>query len=272
MNQELERLIDFALADGILTDKEKEILYKKAIELGVDIDEFEMILNGKLHIKQKEMQQEANLKATPTSPPSLPSQQPKNKEGDFKKCPSCGAPTKSFSTKCQDCGHEFRNIESSKSVQEFFNLLQRTAEEIRKQREDAGKNHVPKWGEAAWQNPSWPGNIEKATTQAQTSIINTFPIPNTKEDILEFLSMALPQAKVEIKTLRGRVYPDYVHKDTLRQAWISKCEQVIIKAKFSMKDDKNLLNEIEAYANQLPSIVEKENKGQGLLGRFFGNH
>ena len=34
MNQELERLIDFALADGILTDKEKEILYKKAIELG----------------------------------------------------------------------------------------------------------------------------------------------------------------------------------------------------------------------------------------------
>ena len=44
MNPELEKLIDLALADGILTDKERAVLQKKAESLGVDQDEFEMIL------------------------------------------------------------------------------------------------------------------------------------------------------------------------------------------------------------------------------------
>lgn len=57
MNQELEQLMDFALADGVLTDKKKDILSKKAKELNVDPDEFEMVLQGKVFLKQKEMQQ-----------------------------------------------------------------------------------------------------------------------------------------------------------------------------------------------------------------------
>ena len=42
MHPELENLINIALIDNIFTDKEKEILYKKAKKLGVDMDEFEM--------------------------------------------------------------------------------------------------------------------------------------------------------------------------------------------------------------------------------------
>jgi ankyrin repeat protein len=49
MNQELEKLIDLAIADGILTDKKKQVLEKKREELGVDLDEFEMVLEAKLH-------------------------------------------------------------------------------------------------------------------------------------------------------------------------------------------------------------------------------
>ena len=35
------------------------------------------------------------------------------------------------------------------------------------------------------------------------------------------------------------------------KAWKSKCEQVIMKARFSMKEDKATLAEIERYAKEL---------------------
>jgi hypothetical protein len=49
MNPELEKLIDLTLADGVLTEKEKTVLFRKARELGVEEDELEIILDGKLH-------------------------------------------------------------------------------------------------------------------------------------------------------------------------------------------------------------------------------
>jgi len=50
MNEELEKLIELTLADGQLTDKERTVLYRKAMELGVDQDEFEIVLDAKLQI------------------------------------------------------------------------------------------------------------------------------------------------------------------------------------------------------------------------------
>ena len=48
MNKELEKLIDYAITDGFITEKEKKVLIKKAEKQGFDIDELEMILEGKL--------------------------------------------------------------------------------------------------------------------------------------------------------------------------------------------------------------------------------
>ena len=43
-NEKLEALITAALADGVLTDKEKNLLFKKAEAMGIDRDEFELVL------------------------------------------------------------------------------------------------------------------------------------------------------------------------------------------------------------------------------------
>ena len=51
--------------------------------------------------------------------------------------------------------------------------------------------------------------------------------------------MAVPLSKL--------TYEDY----DIAQAWKSKCEQVIIKARFSMKDDRATLDEINYYAASL---------------------
>jgi hypothetical protein len=63
MKKELEKLIDLAIADGEVTEKEKNVLVKKATELGVDIDELEMVLDAKLHISksQSKVTQSENL-------------------------------------------------------------------------------------------------------------------------------------------------------------------------------------------------------------------
>jgi len=55
-NEELENLIDAALTDGVLTDKEKQILFKKAQAMGGDLDEFEIIVETKLE-KLKRLEQ-----------------------------------------------------------------------------------------------------------------------------------------------------------------------------------------------------------------------
>lgn len=81
MNKKLEKLIDYALVDGYITDKEKEVLIKKATQQGFDIDELEMILEGKQYEKASH--------STPK----------------VEKCPSCGEILKGLSKVCPSCDY-----------------------------------------------------------------------------------------------------------------------------------------------------------------------
>ena len=47
-SEELEALISAALADGAITDKERNVLIKRAVSEGVDPDEFELILDSRI--------------------------------------------------------------------------------------------------------------------------------------------------------------------------------------------------------------------------------
>jgi hypothetical protein len=50
-NPQIEKLIAIALKDGVVTDKERQILIKKAVEFGIDVDEFEMELDSRIPTK-----------------------------------------------------------------------------------------------------------------------------------------------------------------------------------------------------------------------------
>lgn len=47
-SEELEMLIDAAIADGTITEKERIVLHKRAQAEGVDVDELDMIIDGRL--------------------------------------------------------------------------------------------------------------------------------------------------------------------------------------------------------------------------------
>lgn len=116
-NPDLEALIDAALADGELTEKEKQILFKKAQAMGVDLDEFEMVLDARL-VKLKKAEQEKAASSAPKS----------NKLGDVKKCPACGAIVQSYQGVCSECGYAFEGTDANSSVKELSSLLQKEAD------------------------------------------------------------------------------------------------------------------------------------------------
>lgn len=229
-NPQLEKLIDLALADGELTEKEKQVLFKKAEAMGVDLDEFEMVLDARLYEHNQAQSVTTTSQAAPTS----------NKFGDVKKCPTCGAMIQSFTTKCPECGFEFRNVEANCSIQRLFALL---IEVEANSKEDA-KGLLGGLGRAYGDmfSSSFGGTKD---TRKKKAIIQNFPIPNTKDDILEFLTLALPLAK------KPKFLDNTPERNEMYQVWKAKCEQIIIKARFSMKDDPETLAEINEYGKQI---------------------
>ena len=110
MNPELEYLINMAISDGKVTDKERQVIYSKAIKLGISQDEIELILDSKLYEKQKELSKESNLSYA-------------EKFGKVKKCPSCGDVINPLDVKCKSCGFELNITSNNKAVNDFLNTF-----------------------------------------------------------------------------------------------------------------------------------------------------
>ena len=241
-NERLEQLIDAALADGELTEKEKQILFKKAQEMGVDLDEFEMVLDARL-FKLKKAEEEKAKSSAPKS----------NKWGDIKKCPACGAMIESFTTKCKECGYEFKNVEENPTIHKLFTLLNEVQENvlnrIAKDMDRQSSTSILDDFNIFKQNTQQLARLrrDEEIDKKKKYIIQNFPIPNTKDDILEFLALAVPLAK------KRSIFSSGLDPDGYKfyRTWKAKCEQIMIKAKFSMKDDEEVIRNIENYAKVL---------------------
>jgi hypothetical protein len=85
LHPELQKLLEYALQDGELSEKERELLHKKATELGQDIDVLELVIEGEL---QKINKQNTDEKQTNFS------------------CPNCGSSIPKSSIKCNFCDFE----------------------------------------------------------------------------------------------------------------------------------------------------------------------
>ena len=103
-------------------------------------------------------------------------------EGEIHKCPNCGETLNSFVAVCPACGMELRGAKNVDSIVIFVSKL------------------------------------EAARTEWQLiNVIRNQPIPNTKEDVMEFLMIA-------INNLSG------ANSNDIRNAWQTKLNQVYQKA------------------------------------------
>ncbi|MBP7509193.1 MAG: hypothetical protein KA807_15380 [Prolixibacteraceae bacterium] len=241
-NEEINKLINFALTDGDLSEKEKQILFKKAEAAGIDLDEFEMVLDAKLY----EINQ-AKLESSPSI--SAPKSE---KYGDVKKCPACGAIVQSFSGKCSDCGFEFRDIQSDATINKLFEALME-ADNIPK--EEFKLRTKQGFGDIV--QPIYEKELhEKAHREKiisrKVQIISNFPVPNTKEPLLEFLTLGISKTiPIKKRSVFNPLTPAEEEHNGLVQAWKTKIDQVVMKTKISMKEDKSFIREVEDLVSQL---------------------
>lgn len=170
-NKELETLIDAALTDGILTAKEKQTLYKKAQALGVDLDEFEIVLNARLTKVEDE-----ERKVTEAKGPQ------KQYRGKIRLCPNCQAKIGALDTVCPECGHEFAGGVSNESLEQL-------TEKITKIRNKDG------------------GYITSSTIQKIATTLQSFPIPTSRSDLFEFIvAMQTGMLNAAIYKVEGDAY------------------------------------------------------------------
>ena len=253
---QIEKLISLALADGELTEKEKQVLFKKAEAAGIDLDEFEMVLDAKLYERSEGKTTEAS--AAPKS----------DKYGDVKKCPSCGAIVQSFAGKCSDCSYEFRDIQSDVTINKLFEALMEAdnipKDSFRELSENAlggglmGSLMGGMMSQANRQKDEQRiEKFEKAHREKihsrKIQIISNFPVPNTKEPLLEFLTLGISKATPIKKGFFSKATVAEDEHNALASAWKSKIDQVVMKAKISMREDKALLGEMEQMISQLNS-------------------
>lgn len=225
----LDNLIEMAVASGEITDQIKNIIIKKAVDkLGLDKDEAEIIVSGKIALKLKSNSENSLSSQTQTS----------NKEGVIIKCPACGEPIKSFTSECQACGHEFRSV----VIRSTILVLNKQLKEIElaewETNEYNGKNG----------QPALDHMVRNSIASKQCPLIDNFPIPNSKEEIFEFLSMALP---IGLKKFSWSEQFTNAAEKQLSKSYKAKAQQAIIKGRLLLKDDKLALEQLNYYSQQL---------------------
>lgn len=116
-SKELEDVIEATLADGVITEKERAVLHKKALLEGVDPDEVDVVIDGRLQQMQNEVDK-AKQKV--------------------RKCPSCGEIIPAMTAVCPSCGQVIDTSNpDNMALQKYMDKLE-TA--LVKLKEDGAKN------------------------------------------------------------------------------------------------------------------------------------
>jgi predicted RNA-binding Zn-ribbon protein involved in translation (DUF1610 family) len=177
-----------------------------------------------------------------------------SKDGEVIKCPSCGAPVGAFDVNCPECGHELRNRQASRSVAEFFERYSET------------------------------------TLKDRAAIVKAFPVPNTREDILGFLTMGIGNAKPltsderltyndlnsfsDLLKNEGKGQEELRNREAEIAAWQAKVQQVLDMGKMLFKDPEALAlfqkYEKQLSAQQKNSSANQQKKLLILVGIIFG--
>lgn len=158
-SKELENLIQATLEDGVLEENEKAALIKRAQNEGVDLAELEIYINSILQRRQRELINEKQKLAE--------AYKKEKKEAFGRVCPNCGKQIPPMTLKCE-CGYEFNKKEATSSSQQLMEQIG----EISASKGSEGEKH-----------------------ERIMNAISMFPVPNTKEDIIEFLALSAPKSQ-----------------------------------------------------------------------------
>ena len=117
--EELQALIQQYLTDGVLTEKERQVILKKAESMGLDHDEIDLYLDAE--VQKIDQATDAAVR---------------RQKG--KQCPHCGAYVPQMADKCPECG-QFITPEATKELEEILDNLEEALVDFKAGR-DINKN------------------------------------------------------------------------------------------------------------------------------------
>lgn len=212
-DEKLEQLIDAALADGVLSEKEKKVLYNKAQSYGIDLDEFEMVLEARF------------VQARKKEKLNNPSNSAENNSSRITKCPRCGGYIPDSAVVCPDCGWEVPGIKANAASQTLGKEINRITQ-----------------NSSSILNLIYP---QKRNRDLATQIMS-FTIPNTKSDLLEFTSSLNSKLGINLED----EYNNYSYVPVMK-AYVSKYKECINKVVAYFPNDRAFSFYVDNYANDV---------------------
>lgn len=166
--------------------------------------------------------------------------------GKILKCPNCGAHITETTAICPDCGEKITGKAAVSSIQTFKEQLMAIENSRRSSLGDMFKK------------------VNKSDMQKLT-LIRNFPIPNSIDDCLEFMMLAIANIDVSLSknTLVNRINDsgkvetaDTIGR-TISNAWVSKMEQVYRKAEIVFPNDPAFANVQRMYFEKMKELKIK---------------
>ena len=185
-------------------------------------------------------------------------------EGQLHKCPNCGELLDAFRSHCPSCGYEIRDARSSSSVRELAQKLERIEAERMAPIEEKKSLMKMVFGKDFKEE----NEVEEAQErfdehkrQQKANLIINFSVPNTREDILEF--MILASSNIDVK--KGI-------DDEVSKAWLSKLDQVYEKAKLLMGNKPSFAQIKYIYDRKKAQIKNRKFKGLAIACFIVGGY
>ena len=163
------------------------------------------------------------------------------KQGDLVKCPACGALISAMATQCDSCGYEFRNVKANSSVVDLSNRIEAVYRECDEIYARGGYKTSSSTFEKYLTNrldETEEDLKNRDINKKLNSVISNFPVPQTREDILELLHFIQPKIQLGAIT------------DNNSLAWRKKYQEIIARAKTAYANDPKMLSELSVYENQ----------------------
>lgn len=163
------------------------------------------------------------------------------KEESMMKCPNCGASVGRIDAICRYCGSQIVDREASSAVTKFAEELSKIEKEG--SGSDGNRGLMANFMKACGTDKVLERAYGNKTFERKLSLIKAFPIPNTVEEISEFVLLAVSNIDVGFgkksakNSLWGRPGSTYYTDISLANAWVNKLEQAYHKAELSFYDD-----------------------------------
>lgn len=176
-------------------------------------------------------------------------------DGEIRKCPSCGDLLDAFEVRCKMCGYELRGTKGTTSAQELAAKL----EEIEKARPVGNPNFI---------QAITAHTVVNKTDAQKITVIKNFPIPNTKEDLCEFLVLAASNINLQ----RYENSNSLSETDrALSDAWEVKFKQAYEKARILLVGYPDFQQIQDVYERNYRKIerIQKKSKWTETIGWIF---